>query len=50
MLKHDNIIGFIGQRIESNIHYVFLEYATGGELFDRIGKIKKIVKHQIPSF
>lgn len=37
MLKYDNIIKFFGQRTEDNIEYIFLEYASGGELFDRIG-------------
>lgn len=36
-MNHENVIGFIGQRREQNIQYVFLEYAAGGELFDRIG-------------
>ncbi|CAD5112859.1 DgyrCDS2070 [Dimorphilus gyrociliatus] len=36
MLKHDNIIKLYGQRLDGGIHYIFLEYAGGGELFDRI--------------
>ena len=37
MLKHDNVIRFFGQRTEEgSVCYLFLEYASGGELFDRI--------------
>ncbi|XP_067127205.1 serine/threonine-protein kinase Chk1 [Centruroides vittatus] len=36
MLSHENIIKFFGQRQEDNLQYIFLEYASGGELFDRI--------------
>ena len=37
MLRHDNIIRFFGQRTEEgSVCYLFLEYASGGELFDRI--------------
>ncbi|XP_054724563.1 serine/threonine-protein kinase Chk1-like [Uloborus diversus] len=35
-LKHEHIIKYYGHRDESPIHYIFLEYAPGGELFDRI--------------
>ncbi|CAG0882110.1 unnamed protein product [Cyprideis torosa] len=35
-LSHENIIRFIGQRKDKNMQYIFLEYAPGGELFDRI--------------
>lgn len=38
MLSDPHIIKFFGQRREGNIEYIFLEYAAGGELFDRIGK------------
>ncbi len=38
MLKDDHVIRFYGQRTSGNIHYLFLEYADGGELFDRIGR------------
>ena len=37
MLRHDNIIRYYGQRMRDNLTYLFLEYADGGELFDRIG-------------
>ncbi|XP_013783485.1 serine/threonine-protein kinase Chk1-like [Limulus polyphemus] len=36
MLSHENIIKFFGQRSERSCQYIFLEYAAGGELFDRI--------------
>ncbi|GLH07482.1 Serine/threonine-protein kinase grp [Gryllus bimaculatus] len=35
-LNHQNIIKCFGSRQEANKHYIFLEYASGGELFDRI--------------
>ena len=38
MLKHESIIKFYGFRKDDNIQYIFLEYASGGELFDRIGE------------
>jgi len=37
MLNNPHIIQFFGQRREGNLEYIFLEYASGGELFDRIG-------------
>ncbi|XP_026226091.1 serine/threonine-protein kinase Chk1 [Anabas testudineus] len=36
MLNHDNIVRFFGHRKEGSTVYLFLEYCTGGELFDRI--------------
>uniref|UniRef100_A0A3P8QN04 Serine/threonine-protein kinase Chk1 n=1 Tax=Astatotilapia calliptera TaxID=8154 RepID=A0A3P8QN04_ASTCA len=36
MLKHTNIVRFFGHRKEGPTVYLFLEYCTGGELFDRI--------------
>lgn len=38
MLSHPNIVRFFGHRSEGSIHYIFLEYCSGGELFDRIGE------------
>ncbi|XP_065207747.1 serine/threonine-protein kinase grp-like isoform X2 [Planococcus citri] len=35
-LSHPNIIGYYGQRQNDTSVYIFLEYASGGELFDRI--------------
>ncbi|XP_043286485.1 serine/threonine-protein kinase grp [Venturia canescens] len=36
MLSNPHIIQYYGQRSESTMEYIFLEYASGGELFDRI--------------
>ncbi|XP_020287477.1 serine/threonine-protein kinase grp [Pseudomyrmex gracilis] len=36
MLSNPNIIQYFGKRSEPNMEYIFLEYASGGELFDRI--------------
>ncbi|MEQ2258300.1 Serine/threonine-protein kinase Chk1 [Xenotaenia resolanae] len=36
MLTHPNIVKFFGHRREGPTVYLFLEYCTGGELFDRI--------------
>lgn len=37
-LQHPHILRFFGQRSQGDIEYIFLEYASGGELFDRIGE------------
>lgn len=37
MLADPHILQFYGNRREGHIEYIFLEYAAGGELFDRIG-------------
>lgn len=37
-LKHPNIVTYFGHRHTTDCYYIFLEYASGGELFDRIGK------------
>lgn len=36
-LNHPHIIKYFGHRTEPGLDYIFLEYAAGGELFDRIG-------------
>ncbi|XP_031847438.1 serine/threonine-protein kinase grp isoform X1 [Nomia melanderi] len=36
VLFNPNIIRCFGRRSELNVEYIFLEYASGGELFDRI--------------
>ncbi|KAM4546740.1 serine/threonine-protein kinase Chk1 [Fundulus diaphanus] len=36
ILTHPNIVRFFGHRKEGPTVYLFLEYCTGGELFDRI--------------
>lgn len=38
MLEHKNVIKFYGYRKASEVEYLFLKYASGGELFDRIGE------------
>lgn len=40
-LNHPNIIRFFGHRHHNDKYYIFLEYASGGELFDRIGNVIK---------
>ena len=40
MLNHERIIKYYGSRKDGKVQYLFLEYASGGELFDRIGKLK----------
>lgn len=37
-LKHPNILQYYGKRSHANFEYIFLEYCSGGELFDKIGK------------
>lgn len=41
MLNHANIVRFYGQRKEGRTVYLFLEYCSGGELFDQIGEALK---------
>jgi len=35
-LYHENVIKFFGSRVEETMVYMFLEYASGGELYDCI--------------
>jgi len=44
MLRHDHVVRLFGKRECGDIHYLFLEYADGGELFDRIGKGFQMVR------
>lgn len=37
-LQHPHVLRYFGTRRQNDIEYIFLEYAAGGELFDRIGK------------
>lgn len=37
MLNDPHVIRFYGRRENGNFEFIFLEYASGGELFDRIG-------------
>ena len=46
LLKHPNIVQCYGSRIEAERQFIFLEYASGGELFDRIGK-QKLMMHTV---
>lgn len=39
-LKHPHVLRCLGERKHGNAHYMFLEYAQGGELFDRIGGLE----------
>lgn len=39
-LQHENIIKFYGSRVDDSQIFMFLEYAQGGELYDRIGTLK----------
>ena len=43
MLRSEYVIRFFGQRTIGSTHYLFLEYADGGELFDRIGTCAQIM-------
>ncbi|KAM3959555.1 serine/threonine-protein kinase grp isoform 1-T2 [Aphomia sociella] len=35
-LKHPHVLRCLGERVHQGFHYMFLEYAQGGELFDKI--------------
>ena len=37
LLKHPNIVQCYGSRLDAERQFIFLEYCSGGELFDRIG-------------
>ena len=43
MLQDVHIIRFYGSRTDGDKQYLFLEYASGGELFDKIGKVIAIL-------
>ncbi|KPJ13357.1 Serine/threonine-protein kinase grp [Papilio machaon] len=36
VLRHPHVLRCMGERLYADKHYLFLEYAQGGELFDRI--------------
>jgi len=38
-LKHESILKYIGQCHDKDYFNLFFEYASGGELFDKIGKL-----------
>ncbi|XP_064091729.1 serine/threonine-protein kinase grp [Macrobrachium rosenbergii] len=50
MLKHTNIIKFYGSRRENAMQYMFLEYAVGGELFDRIEPDVGMPQHEAQKY
>ncbi|XP_002741282.1 serine/threonine-protein kinase Chk1-like [Saccoglossus kowalevskii] len=50
MVEDKSIIKFYGSRKEGNIQYIFLEYASGGELFDRIEPDLGMVEKQAHKF
>lgn len=37
-LRHPHVLRCLGDRTHQGHHYMFLEYAQGGDLFDRIGE------------
>lgn len=39
-LRHPHVLRCLGERTHQGLHYLFLEYAAGGELFDRIGEAR----------
>ncbi|XP_042222860.1 serine/threonine-protein kinase grp-like [Homarus americanus] len=50
MLKNPHIIKFYGSRRENSMQYMFLEYAAGGELFDRIEPDIGMPSHQAQKY
>jgi serine/threonine-protein kinase Chk1 len=38
VLDGPHIVRYYGDRSEGSVEYIFLEYASGGDLFDRIGE------------
>ncbi len=45
LLEHDNVVRCYGSRLERNRQFIFLEYCSGGELFDRIGECGTTMKN-----
>lgn len=41
-LRHPNLLQYYGKRSHGHYEYIFLEYCSGGELFDRIGEPLRI--------
>ncbi|XP_002132124.3 serine/threonine-protein kinase Chk1 [Ciona intestinalis] len=50
MLQHENVIKFYGTRKEGDYQYIFLDYAKGGELFDRITPDVGMPQHHAQCF
>lgn len=46
LLKHPNIVQCYGSRMEDDRQFIFLEYCSGGELFDRIEPESGMPEHQ----
>lgn len=44
-LQHPHILRYFGTRRQNEIEYIFLEYAAGGELFDRIGIVVFLTRY-----
>lgn len=47
MLRHPHIIRFYAIRQETTRNYIFLEYAAGGELFNKIGIASPLRKSEL---
>jgi len=50
LLKHKNIVQCYGSRLEGRRQFIFLEYCSGGELFDRIEPDTGMQEHLAQSF
>ena len=46
LLKHQNIVQCYGSRLDGKRQFIFLEYCSGGELFDRIEPEIGMPEHQ----
>lgn len=46
LLKHQNIVQCYGSRLDGKRQFIFLEYCSGGELFDRIEPEVGMPEHQ----
>lgn len=44
ILQDPHILRYFGKRSQGDIEYLFLEYAAGGELFDRIGMYSHLLQ------
>jgi serine/threonine protein kinase len=51
MLTDPHIVQYYGHHRVSNVEYIFLEYAAGGEIFDHIGEYspQSAFKRTIPN-
>lgn len=46
MLQDQHILRYFGKRSQGDVEYIFLEYAAGGELFDRIEPDVGMAQHE----